>query len=89
MKVALPLTFLALSGSTTFSEVDGELVGVVLGVCEHFSTIEGCDVVGDDIDRLVFEVGVIYAEAFVEPVDFALDELGGVQSQSEEHSRIL
>ena len=56
-------------------EVDDELRGVVLRVREDLGAEERDDVVRDDLDGLVAEVGVVDAEVGVEPVYFVRDEL--------------
>lgn len=51
-------------------EVDDELGRVVFGVGEDLGAEEGYDVVGDDGDGFVGEVGVVDAEVGVEPGNF-------------------
>lgn len=58
-------------------EVDDELRGVVLRVREDLGAEERDDVVRDDLDGLVAEVGVVDAELRVKPVYFVRDELAG------------
>ena len=41
----------------------------MLGKCEYFGTKEAKDMICDDLNRLVTEVGVIDAEVGVEPLD--------------------
>ena len=58
-------------------EVDDELRGVVLRVREDLGAEERDDVVRDDLDGLVAEVGVVDAELRVKPIYFVRDELAG------------
>ena len=58
-------------------EIDNELAGVVLRVSEDLGAEERDNVVGDDLDRLGLEVGVVDAEVSVEPVDLVGYEFTG------------
>jgi hypothetical protein len=50
-------------------EIDYERAGVMLSVCEDFCTIEGDDMVRDDLARRLLEVGVVDPKMGVEPVN--------------------
>ena len=58
-------------------EVDNEAARIMLGEGEDLGAEEGHDVVGDDVVRFGLEVGVVDAEAVVEPVDLVGDEFAG------------
>lgn len=58
-------------------EVDNKAARIMLREREDLGAKEGHDVVGDDVVRFGLEVGVVDAEAVVEPVDFVGDEVAG------------
>ena len=47
----------------------------MLGICEYFRSEEANDMIRDDLNRFVSEVGVIDSEVSVEPLDLVCDEL--------------
>lgn len=49
----------------------------MLGICKNFCTKEGDDMVRDDLDRLVAEVGVIDAKVGIKPLHLVRYELAG------------
>ena len=54
---------------------DEELGGVMLCVCKNLCTVKRDDMVRDDVDRLILEVGVVDAKIVVEPLYFVRDEV--------------
>jgi hypothetical protein len=67
----------AVSLSVDLFEVDDEFGRVMLGIRKHFGAKEGDDMVRDDLDGLVTEVGVIDTEVGVKPLDLVHYELAG------------
>jgi hypothetical protein len=49
----------------------------VLGICEDFCTKEGDNMIRDDLDGFILEVGIIDAEVSIKPLNFVRDELSG------------
>jgi hypothetical protein len=47
----------------------------MLGICEYFRSEEANDMIRDDLNRFVSEVGVIDSEVSVEPLDLMCNEL--------------
>jgi len=56
-------------------EVNDELRRVMFGVGENLGAKESDDMVRNDLDSLVKEVCVVYAEMGVKPVDLVYDKL--------------
>jgi hypothetical protein len=52
----------------------------VLCISENLSAKEGDDMVRDDLDRLIPEVGVIDAKVGIKPLNFVRDELARDES---------
>ena len=76
----------AISFGVDLFEVDDEFGRVMLGICKHFGAKEGDDMIRDDLDGLVAEIGVINAEVGVKPVDFIRYKLAGNETLEEERS---
>lgn len=58
-------------------EVDDKAARIMLGEREDLGAKEGHNVVGDDVARLRLEVGVVDAQAVVEPVHLVGDKFAG------------
>jgi hypothetical protein len=59
----------AISLGVDLFEVDDEFGWIMLGICQYFGAKEGDNMVRDDLDRLVPEVGVIDTEVCVKPLN--------------------
>jgi hypothetical protein len=75
-----------ISSGVDLFEVDHEFGWIMLGICQYFGAKEGDDVVRDDLDRLVPEVGVIDTEVRVKPLDLIRYELVGNETLEEERT---
>lgn len=60
--------------SVDLLEVYDQFRWIVLGICEDFCAKEGDDMIGNDLDRLITEVGVIDSEVCIKPLHFVWDE---------------
>lgn len=58
-------------------EIDDQRVRVVFCVCHNLGSEERNDMVADNFRSLTGEIGVIYPEMRIEPVDFVGDQLAG------------
>ena len=56
-------------------EVNHKLIGIMLSISKNFGTEERDDMIRDDLWGFVLEIGIIYTEMGVEPVDLVGDEL--------------
>jgi hypothetical protein len=74
----------AISIGVDLFEVDNEFGRVMLGIRKHFGAKEGNDMVRDDLDGLVAEVGVIDTEVGVKPLDLVRYELAGNETLEED-----
>ena len=76
----------AISFGVDLFEIDDELGRVMLGIRKHFGAKEGDDMVGNDLDGLVAEVGVIDTEVAVKPLNLVHYELAGNETLEEERA---
>lgn len=76
----------AISFGVNLFEIDDELGRVMLSIRKHFGAKEGDDMVRNDLDGLVAEVGVIDTEVAVKPLDLVHYELAGNETLEEERA---
>ena len=65
-------------------ELDDKFGWIKLSICQHFGAKEGDNMVRDDLDRLIPEVGAIDTEVRIEPLDLIRYELVGNETLEEE-----
>lgn len=67
----------AISFGVDLFQVDDQLGWVVLSISEYFRAVEGDDMIGDDLDRLITEVRIVDTEVSIEPLNLMGDQLTG------------
>ena len=73
----------AISIGVDLFELDDKFGWIMFGIGQHFGAKEGDDMVRDDLDGLILEVGVVDTEVRVEPLDFIRHELVGNETLEE------
>lgn len=73
----------AISIGVDLFELDDKFGWIMLGICQYFGAKEGDNMVRDDLDGLIPEVGVIDTEVRVKPLDLIHYELVGNETLEE------
>lgn len=76
----------AISIGVDLFELNDEFGWIMLGICQYFGAKKGDNMVRDDLDGLIPEVGVIDTEVRVEPLDLIRYELVGNETLAEERT---